>query len=138
MISMLAVVAIAGKGGKEIEIEDEMVEKYEELCVCCGPLSKMDNNRRMLCLPPLEEELVVIEELCNEEEDLDDCITRLEADETADVASINDLKVIKEEQEEREAEHDHEHEHSDEAESGAINALSGLAAISTAFILAAF
>ena len=94
----------------------------------------MDNNLRMLCLPPPEEDLEVIDELCNVEEDLDSCIARLEADSNANAASVNDLKVIREEQDAREADHDH----SLEAESAASSAFSGFTALAAVVLLAAF
>merc|ERR1712032_1111691 len=111
MLSLLAVVIAAARKDKET---DEVIIKEEELCVCCPPTSEMDNNLRMLCLPPPEE-------------DLDSCIARLEADSNANAASVNDLKVIREEQDAREAEHDHSHE----AESAAFSNFSGLAALAT-------
>merc|ERR1719232_35888 len=104
MLSLLAVAVIAARKDKD---SDEVIMKDEEMCVCCPPTSEIDNNLRMLCLPPPPEDLEVIDELCNAEEDLDSCIARLEADSNANAASVNDLKVIREEQEAREAEHDH-------------------------------
>ena len=128
-LSMLAVLAIA-------KPEESLVEKEEEWCVCCRRLSEMDHELRMLCLPPPDDEAEVIEELCNPEEDIDECIARFEADENADQASLNDLKVIRENQEEREAEHDHDHSH--EGESGAVRMLSAAATLTAALALALF
>ena len=138
---LLAVFVAAGRGDKEEE--EPVIMEDERMCVCCRLLKDMDHGLRQLCLPPTDEEAETIARLCNVDEELDDCITRLELDPNADVASINDLKVIEEQQAEREAEHDHEHEHEHEeeemmTESGAFKSLSTIAALATAILITAF
>ena len=138
---LLAVVVAAARnrGNDEEEVVEEEVVVVEEPppCVCCRLLKDLDHGMRQLCLPPTDEEAETIAYHCNADEELDDCIVRLETeDSTANAAAINDLQVIQEAQGEREVEHDHEHDH--EGESGAIKGLSTVAALATAIIFTAF
>ena len=115
-------------------------------CVCCRRLSDADHELRMLCLPPSDEDQRAIDYYCNDEEQLDRCIERLEADETANAVALADLKEIYEDHigrvaehdEEHEHDHEHDHDHEDMSESGAFQGLSAVTALATAIVLASF
>jgi len=130
-------VVLATAGPRNSTDEETAWMDRERNCMCCRRLSEMDHGMRMLCLPPPQEDLDTIETNCDVDEELNDCIKRLEKSPNANVAAINDLKVIKEEQEEREAEHDHEYG-GEEGISGAFNAISTFGAFATAVVLTAF
>ena len=117
--ALLSVLAYAARDADGNAIEDD--RNSGRNCMCCRRLSDADHELRMLCLPPSDEDQKAIDYFCNDEEQLDACIVRLEADETANAAALADLRSIQEEQMERAAEHDeeHDHDHDDEAMSGA-------------------
>merc|ERR1712086_958953 len=117
--ALLTVFAYAARDADGNAIEDD--RNGGRNCMCCRRLSDADHELRMLCLPPSDEDQKAIDYYCNTEEQLDTCIVRLEADETANATALADLRVIQEEQEERTAEHDeeHDHDHDHEGESGA-------------------
>merc|ERR1712014_116540 len=118
--------------------EDGKAIESKRDCLCCRRLADADHDLRMLCLPPSDEDQRTINYNCEAEEELDDCITRLEADPNADAAAVNDLKVIRETQEQQVTEHDeeHDHDHDHDAMSGAFNSLSAVTVLATTLALA--
>merc|ERR1711953_1366841 len=98
LLFFLAAYTTAKEEFDEIEIdESEIVVDFDdrEYCVCCPPKEgeKWDDDRRKLCLPPAEDELL-IEMNCQEEEELGTCIERLESGKEADPEVISELKEI--------------------------------------------
>ena len=136
--TLLTVFAYAARDADGNAIEDD--KRGGRCGMCCRRLADADHELRMLCLPPSDQEQKAIDFYCNDEEELDACIVRLEADETANATALNDLRDVQEVLEARVAEHDeeHDHEHEDEGESGAFQGLSAVTALATAIVLAAF
>merc|ERR1719253_1238368 len=133
--ALLTVFAYAARDADGNAIKDD-----RRCGMCCRRLADADHELRMLCLPPSDQEQKAIDFYCNDEEELDACIVRLEADETANATALADLRDVQEVLEARVAEHDeeHDHDHEDEGESSAFQGLSAVTALATAIVPAAF